>query len=114
LEDLKVRQKIDDMIQYGYLALQQFPKSERYTLAADMKKSMYRLLLLVITANKRYFKKTTLQDLDVELDILRSYVRLSHDLRFLPFRKYENWAKQLNEIGRMIGGWIKSMNLNHT
>jgi four helix bundle protein len=110
MEELKILQKTYDMIQYGYICLRQFPKSEKYTLAAEIKQSMYRLLKLIITANKRYYKKTTLQDIDVELEFLRYLVRLSADaeLRFLPLKKYENWSKMLNEIGRMLGGWIKS------
>lgn len=109
-EDLKVLQKVYDMIQYGYIALRQYPKSEKFTLAADTKRSMYELLKLIIRANKRYYKKTTLQDIDIELDNLRYLVRLGNDLGFLPFKKYENWSRLLNEIGRMIGGWMKSIN----
>ena len=29
MEDLKIRQKCEDMIQYGYIALKQFPKAEK-------------------------------------------------------------------------------------
>jgi len=47
--------------------------------------------------------------MDVELDYLRSLIRLAMQLGFLPFRKYENWAAMLNEIGKMLGGWMKSM-----
>lgn len=106
--ELKIKQKCEDMIEYAYVALRQFPRSEKYTLAAEIKGSMFRLLALIITCNKRYYKKTTLQELDIELDVLRSYVRLSMTLGFLPFRKYEIWAGYLNEIGRMIGGWMKA------
>ncbi|MBE3584824.1 MAG: diversity-generating retroelement protein Avd [Thermoanaerobacter sp.] len=109
MQELKIRQKCEDMIHYGYAALRQFPKSERYTMAADIKKSMYRLLALIIAANKRYHKKTTFQEMDIELDFLRSLIRLAMQLGFLPFKKYENWAAMLNEIGRMLGGWLKSL-----
>jgi len=34
-EELIVMQKTYDMIQYGYLCLQQYPKSEKHTLAAQ-------------------------------------------------------------------------------
>ena len=95
------------MIEYGYTALRQYPKSERYTLAADIKQSMYELLKLIIRANKRYFKKTTLQDIDIELENLRYLVRLSNGLGFLPFKQYENWSRKLDELGKMLGGWIK-------
>ncbi|WJQ12742.1 diversity-generating retroelement protein Avd [Geobacillus stearothermophilus] len=107
-EDLKVLQKCYDMILYGYTALRQYPKSEKHTLAAETKRSMYELLKLIIRANKRYYKKTTLQDIDIELDNLRYLVRLGNGLGFLPFKKYENWSRLLDELGRMIGGWMKS------
>jgi len=109
MDNLKIKQKCEDMIKYGYSALRQFPKSEKYTLSAEIKTTMWRLLRLIIVCNKRYFKKTTIQDLDVELDILRSHVRLSKELAFLPFRKYEVWSRYIDEIGKMIGGWIKTI-----
>lgn len=93
---------------YAYPALSQFPKSEKHALVAELKASMHRLLSLIIICNRKYYKKTTLQDIDVELDILRAYVRLSFNLRFLPPKKYEFWAKLNDEIGRMLGGWIRS------
>lgn len=97
------------MIEYGYVALRQYPKSERFTLAADTKQSMYELLKLIIRANKRYYKKTTLQDIDVELENLRYLVRLGNGLGFLQFKKYEHWSRKLNELGKMLGGWFKSI-----
>lgn len=100
------------MILYGNQCLKQFPKSEKYAMASEIKESMYRLLRLIVEANKKYHKKTTAQNIDIELEILRTFIRLAADknLKYLPVNKYENWAKMLNEIGRMLGGWIKSMN----
>lgn len=109
MDDLKIRQKCEDMIQYGYIALRQFPKSEKFTLVAEIKLTMWRLLRLIVVCNKRYFKKTTMTDLDAELDLLRSQVRISRELEFLPFKKYEVWSRHINEMGRMIGGWMRSM-----
>lgn len=40
-EDLKILQKTYDMIQYGYVALRQYPKSEKHTLAALSKGDAY-------------------------------------------------------------------------
>lgn len=111
MEDLKILQKTYDMILYGNICLKQFPKSEKYALASDIKQSMYTLLRLIIAANKRYYKKTTLQEIDVELDTLRTLIRLSADseLKYLTLKKYENWSRMLNEIGKMLGGWIKAI-----
>lgn len=109
MDDLKIRQKCEDMIAYGYIALKQFPKSEKFTLAAEIKNTMWQLLRHIIICNRRYFKKTTMQDMDAELDLLRSQVRLSKELGFLSFKKYEVWGRHIDEIGRMIGGWFKSL-----
>jgi four helix bundle protein len=108
VEDPKILQKTFDMIAFAYSVLAQFPKSEKYALAADIKRCMDKLLELEIEAHKRYHKKTTLQNLDIELAKLRAYTRLAHELGFLLIKKYERWSAMNVEIGKMIGGWIKS------
>lgn len=105
--DLLIRQKCEEMIAYGYVALRQFPKFERHVLAAEMRHAMWEVLRLIVVCNKRYHKKTTLQDLDAQLDLLRTQVRISKQLGYIDFKKYEYWARLNNEIGCMIGGWIK-------
>lgn len=60
------------MIAYGYIALRQFPKFEKHVLAAEMRQAMWGILRLIVVCNKRYHKKTTLQELDAELDLLRA------------------------------------------
>ena len=109
MDDLKIRQKCEDMIAYGYVAIRQFPKAERHVIAQEIRLTMWTVLRLIIITNKRYYKKTTMQDLDAELDLLRSQIRISMELKYLPFSKYEVWSRHVDEIGRMIGGWFKSL-----
>lgn len=108
MKDLLLAQKTEQMIEYGYKAVRHFPKAERHVLSQELRLSMWRLLRLVIICAKRYHKKTTLQELDAELELLRREVRLAKDLGVLPFKKYEVWSRQLDEIGRMIGSWLKT------
>lgn len=107
-EELLIVKKITDMMEYAYLALAQFPRSEKQAMVADIKRCIDRLLERAIEANKKYFKKNTLQEMDVELAKLKKYIRLAYRLKFLPFKKYKNWTEMTKEIGRMLGGWIKS------
>lgn len=109
-EELKILQKIYDMMKYGYQALAQFPKSEKFALAEDIKKCMDVMLERCIEAQKKYYKKTTLQDLDVANTKLRAYLRLAKELTFLSPKKYEIWCGFSVEIGKMLGGWLKSVN----
>ena len=115
-EKFEIKEKIYEMILYGNPKLTGFPRTERYVLAGDIRRSMYAALELAVRLEKKYYKKTTLQELDVELDVLRHLVRLAADKKLypnqapcLPFKKYEHWAKLLDEIGKMIGGYIKAV-----
>ena len=89
--------------------MQQYPKAEKYALVADTKAAAYELLRLLVTANKRYHKKTTMQDADIQLDILRHLIRLGKDLGFLPIKKFEVLSGMTTEIGRLLGGWMKTI-----
>jgi four helix bundle protein len=109
-DDLKILQKIFDMMEYAYGALAQYPKSEKFALATDIKRSMDKMLERAIEAQKKYYKKTTLQELDVEIMKMKAYLRLSQNLGFLPMKKYEVWSGKVVEIGKMLGGWLKSVN----
>lgn len=109
MEELKILQKTFDMMNYAYPALAQYPKGEKFALVADIKRCMDVMLERIIEANKKYYKKTTLQELDVAVEKLKAYVRLSYNLGFLPPKKYEIWSGLVAEIGRMVGGWKKSV-----
>lgn len=108
-DEFLLLQKILDMMEYAYVALRQFPKSEKYALATDIKHCMNLILGYAIAARKHYYKKTTLQNMDVEIAKLRVFIRLSYRLRFIDMQKYEIWSKMVDEIGKMLGGWLKTV-----
>lgn len=108
MEELRILQKTYDMILYSQNILKQFPKHEKYVLAAEIRESMYNLLSLIITANKKYYKKTTLQEIDIEIEKIRIFSRLAKDMKYINIKKYEIWNKYLIEIGKMLGGWLKA------
>ena len=109
-----LKEKIADMMKYGKQAVVNFPRRERQT-ADEIRKSMLTMYRLSIMVEKKYYKKTTLQELDIELDVLRHLIRLAQDRDYygrnvappLPFKKYEYWSGMLSEIGRIIGGYMK-------
>ncbi len=113
----KIKEKIYEMILYGNPRLKDFPKTERYILAGDIRKTMYGMLELAVRLEKKYHKKTTLQDLDIEVDVLRNLLRLAKDPDLYPkqkpcldFHTWEVWIRKVDEIGRMIGGYMAWVN----
>lgn len=109
MENLKIKQRTEDMIKYGYIALRQFPKSEKFSLALDIKRTMFAMLEKIIRANRQRDKLAALHEIDTELEVLRTQIRLAMELEFLPFKKYEVWSGHLAEVGRMLGGWLKAV-----
>ncbi len=51
-----------------------------------------------------------LQHADIQLAQLRVWMRLTRDLEVLTIRRYEHAARLLNEVGRLLGAWIKQLN----
>ena len=109
MSEMIIQQKVFQMMKYGYICLQQYPKSEKFALVVDIKRCMNTILERVVEGSKKDHKKTTLRDLDVEVAKLKVYIRLSHELGFLPLKKYELWSEKVVEIGKMVGGWINNV-----
>lgn len=111
MEELKILQKVKRMVIHGNMRLRQFPRYERYLMAAEIRGSMYRIIRLVIMANQTKGSKKPLQDeIDVELDVLRTFIDMAadKDMRYISLGAHEEWSKELSEIGRMLNGWKRS------
>lgn len=86
--------------------LKNFPRHERYCHAKDIRNSINKALHLIIELNKKYFKKTSLTELDVEIGYLQHLIRKSFELKYINEQRYEELSMILTEEGRMIGAWI--------
>lgn len=105
LQDLKLYKETYNFLLYIYPEIKKFPKSDKYTLGEDIKKTTISLLTNIIFFSKH--KIACLNKADKDLELLRLYVRLSFDLKIISFKKYEVISKKLNDIGNLLGGLIK-------
>lgn len=107
-----LKTKIEDMMKYGKKAVASFPRRERQT-ADEIRKTMLEMYRLSIMIERKYFKKTTLQELDVNLEILRHLVRLAADKDYYDNEvvkrrlRTRKWTHQLPErsMRSSAGGW---------
>lgn len=105
------------MMLYANERLIQFPKYERDSLVRKMKETMYAIVDLIIEAN---YEADAIERLDIlymvniELDKLRFFMRFSvhRDVRYLSVHQYGVWSAKVDEIGRMLGGWIGSLKVD--
>jgi hypothetical protein len=86
------------------------PKNKRYTLWNQCESSALKLLKISITAGHYSGLKQVeiLKALSVELDLLKVFFRLSRETRCIDSKQYLEIQTIVSEIGRMLGGWIKS------
>jgi hypothetical protein len=67
------------------------------------------ILELLFLANSEQNKIPTLNKIDVKLKIFKTLIRLGFDAKIIDQKKYLKLEESLQEIGRMLGGWIKSI-----
>ena len=108
-EDFKLLQKVTDLMIYSYPILNTFPKIVRFSFAEDIRRQMDQLLELTIEEDARYIKKTTIQNMDVANKKLQRYIQIAYELRYIDKHRYSVWSAKLVEIGKMIGGLLKSV-----
>lgn len=48
-----------------------------------------------------------LRKADTELEKMKHYLRLSLDLKLINLKQYEYSSREIVEIGKLLGGWIR-------
>lgn len=94
---------------YNYSSL--FPKKDRYLLGSKTEKYLIEVLELLIEASNTYDqeKKLLIKKANVKFDTLKIFIRLLKDLKIIDDKKYLELQKRIQEIGKMLGGWYKSI-----
>ena len=89
-----------------------FPKSERYNLGASCQTEMLFILKLCLksaSTSDLSQKADYLHEASTSLDALRLLLSLCKDCKCISNQPYQQLDSKLSEIGRMLGGWLKSM-----
>ena len=88
-----------------------FPKTERFTLGQKTENTILEILELTLSASylPKYRKIETLRKASEKVDLLKYLVRLANDNKSINIKKYLLVEEKVLEIGRMLGGWIKSI-----
>jgi predicted kinase len=85
-----------------------FPRSQKFLLGDRIQATALDVLERLIEATFTRARAALLAAANLGIEKLRLLFRLAHDLKFLDMRRFEHAARQLDEIGRMVGGWRKA------
>ena len=120
LESQYALKKVEEMIDLAYDIIPHWPAVFRYSRGEWILGLLHAMEELCVAAHLKYFKKTTLQDLDIKNHQLRMAIRGARRKAYtdkagrkktlLQPGGYEKWAQLSRECGNLIGGWRKSLN----
>ena len=106
-EELIIITKTYDLILWSCNHTGRFPRQHRFVLGERLERTLYDLLETLIQAKYTRDRKPFLDKANLKLEILRFQIRLAKDLQCLRAGSYEFARQQINEIGKLVGGWLK-------
>jgi len=119
--EAELNRKFIETAQLMNIYLNHFPAFEKYALAQHIRVCMYDVYGLIVESQKRYIKKTTLNNLDIRHEQWRMMINLAMELGYFAFKdgresdespkslaqhRHLAISRLIDELGRMIGGWL--------
>lgn len=108
-KEIEILPKLYDLILWYSQKISKYPKKYKYTIGDRITNCKLDILEKIIEAkyNERKKKSHFLRQANITIEKLRFLVRLSKDLQCISIKEYEYSQKEINEIGKMVGGWEK-------
>ena len=87
---------------------EKFPKRVRFTFSSRIDNLALDVLENLVEARYTKDKLAVLSRANLSFEKLRVLFRISHDERYLDPKGFEHVVRNIDEAGRMVGGWIRS------
>lgn len=94
-----------------YVLAKRFPKQDRFLIGAKVDSLLLESLVSILQAShaSRSEKRPLLQQASREIDAIKILLRLGYRIKTLTEKQYIATQRELNEIGKMLGGWLRSV-----
>jgi 23S rRNA-intervening sequence protein len=86
-----------------------FPREQRFLLGDCIQSTALDVLEALIEATYTCDRRAHLARANLGLEKLRFFFRLAFDRRHLDARRYEHAARQIDQLGRLVGGWSRAV-----
>lgn len=107
-ENLAIRMKIIDMIEYSMPLIQKWSVAQQKLLGNKIADTMEDMLLLANEVQFSPSKKTALKKLDIANKGLQDLILVAYKLKYLKGASSKNeWTRRSLEVGAMVGGYTK-------
>lgn len=108
--DIPIFKKIYELYRNFYGFRNSVPKKDRYTLWQKCENILLETMENILLASQisKAEKLSVLEKASLKLNLFRIFVRLSKEVKAIDNKKYLLLQDNTDEVGRMLGGWIKS------
>jgi four helix bundle protein len=107
--DAVVIQKTYDLLLWIIPQIEKFPRSYRFLLGDRIETKLLEIQDNLIEAYYTKQKGEYLKNANLKCEQVRLLIRLCKDLSIMGIDKYRNVSEKIDEIGKMIGGWTKTL-----
>lgn len=107
IEDYSIFVKYYGFFKYMLDRVEKFPRISKFTIGDRIINLLCEIqeeIIETIYMKERYKK---LKKINISLEKLRIYIRISLERKYISVKQAEYIFTEINEIGKMIGGWIK-------
>lgn len=108
--DIAIIHKTYDFYLKLYNTVTTIPKKDRFTIGARCENLSLEIMEKLYEANVNYGQNRLiiLQNIDTKLKVLQALVKALFEVKAISDNKFLLLSERLVEIGRMLGGWIKT------
>ena len=108
--DIPIFKKTYELYKTFYSFRNVIPKQDRYTLWQRCENLILDILENILWASQlpKGEKTPILEKTSLRLNFLRVFIRLSKETKMLDNKKYVLLQESVDEIGKMLGGWLRS------
>jgi len=91
--------------------LKTFPKKDQYMLGGRCEANLLSFLELILLAISldRQRKLAKLEEANSKFDVLKVLFRIAREFKMIDNRKYLSLEEKVQDIGKMLGGWMRSL-----
>jgi hypothetical protein len=111
LEEVPILKKTIELYKIYYTFSTLFPKKDKYTIGQTTEKYIIQTIELLLEASyaTKETKRRIILSANNKFEALKIFIRLLKELNVIDDKKYILLQTRIQEIGKMFGGWLKSL-----
>lgn len=114
-DDMVIFTRTFDLITWLLPHCEKFPNAQRFMVTQRLSHAAldFQEALFQANAQRGEERLQHLRAADAYLNSLRLYLRLAFQWQWLSSSQYEHVSRMVEEIGRLLGGWLKQSQGNN-